>query len=366
MKRFLDKKRTRIRSSRQSFPDYITSRNSKLKVKDFLVNHRWNIPKLYITLPCNIALHITSIELGLDDRLDYAIWTNSEDCQYSNVSAWENIREHRQRDSFINNIWHNSIPFKMSFLCLRLIAKKLPFTEARAKFLTQDDIDCVCCPVPQSESIQHVFVEGKAAEHIWRTLGRPLGIIHQQVHAQNILNNWWKTKSSNEIHKLILKATLILIFREIWIAWTGYRYGNNNKFHHYKMVTQCIWNIKVVFHDSFPSIDMKESWNRICEKIERIRIPIRCSFVCWIRPQNGMVKINTDGSFFSNDKRAGIGGVENSDMPIVARLILSTWYQSEVPLKPSTPCCIDVYVRRDLEKTIAYTQKREFGDFITN
>uniref|UniRef100_M1B6I5 RNase H family protein n=1 Tax=Solanum tuberosum TaxID=4113 RepID=M1B6I5_SOLTU len=71
--------------------------------------------------------------------------------------------------------------------------------------------------------------------------------------------------------------------------------------------------IKVVLHNSFPSIDTKESWNRICEKIERIRPPIRCSSVCWIRPQKGMVKINTDDSFFSNDKRAGIGGIVRHD-----------------------------------------------------
>ncbi|KAH0674097.1 hypothetical protein KY284_025184 [Solanum tuberosum] len=71
--------------------------------------------------------------------------------------------------------------------------------------------------------------------------------------------------------------------------------------------------IKVVLHNSFPSIDTKGSWNRICEKIERIRPPIRCSSVCWIRPQKGMVKINTDGSFFSNDKRAGIGGIVRHD-----------------------------------------------------
>ncbi|KAK4718670.1 hypothetical protein R3W88_017008 [Solanum pinnatisectum] len=191
----------------QIFPDYITSTNSELKVKDFLANHIWNIQKLYIFLPCNIALHITSIDLGLDDRKDYAIWTNLEDDKYSNVSTWENIREHRQRDKFI--------------------------TPSKAK--------------------------------------------------------------------------------------TGYIYGNNKKFHHYKMVTQCIWNIKVVLHHTFPSIDTKESWNRICEKIERIRPSTRCSSICWIRPQKGMVKIITDDSFFSKDRRAGLGGIvrhENGDIII--------------------------------------------------
>nr|XP_016469428.1 PREDICTED: uncharacterized protein LOC107791806 [Nicotiana tabacum] len=66
---------------------YITARNAKNKVNDFMITNRWDAQKLYNTLPNQIALHIISIELGHEDKNDYAIWNDTEDGHFTNGSA---------------------------------------------------------------------------------------------------------------------------------------------------------------------------------------------------------------------------------------------------------------------------------------
>lgn len=192
----------------QICPDYTTRNNAKAEVKDFMIDNRWNMKKLYNTLPSQVALYISSIEVGNQNKRDYAMWRVTEDGKYSNVSAWKLIRNHRQVDKIIKNMWHKSIPFKHSFLGWRLFYGKLPFNEARERFSNNEDVDCMCCVVPQKETIQHVFVEGTAADHIWKAMGGPLGIRHQHIPVRGIFDDWWSRQTNNKVHTFILQATL--------------------------------------------------------------------------------------------------------------------------------------------------------------
>ncbi|XP_060178282.1 uncharacterized protein LOC132608243 [Lycium barbarum] len=261
--------------------------NYKKKVKDFVDNNTWNAQKLYNTLPSDIALHIISIALGQKEKKNYAIWNMTDDGHFSNGTAWKLIRKNRQTNDILNNIWHKSIPFKQSFMCWRIFFGRVPINKVLITTNSQSQIDCICCLIPKNETVQHVFVEGKVADYMWKAMGNPLGITHHHIPLRGLLNEWWKKKTMNKVHKLVLQAVPIIVCWEIWKAWSACKYGDNDSFYLYNMVTQC-----------------------------------------WNKPQAGSIKINTDGSFDKRNGKAGIGGVvrnENGDfifafsIPVQAR-----------------------------------------------
>ncbi|XP_060183174.1 uncharacterized protein LOC132613143 [Lycium barbarum] len=103
---------------------------ANLTVKEFMLNKAWYERILSCILPSNSIHDIKDIEIGLEDQDDDLVWNCTEDGIYTNKTAWHIIRKNRQKDDFLNNIWHKVIPFKVSFLVWRLYHKKLPFNEA--------------------------------------------------------------------------------------------------------------------------------------------------------------------------------------------------------------------------------------------
>lgn len=61
------------------------------------------------------------------------------------------------------------------------------------------------------ETMHHVFIEGNAANYIWKLFGSPLGIKYQNYPVRYMLNTWWQEKSVNDVHKLVLQITPIVI-----------------------------------------------------------------------------------------------------------------------------------------------------------
>nr|XP_033513005.1 uncharacterized protein LOC117277715 [Nicotiana tomentosiformis] len=189
---------------------YMNTSNVKKKVNDFMTTNRWDAQKLYNTLPSQIALHIMSIELGQDNKNDYAIWNATEDGHFTNGSAWNMIREHREINVTINKIWHKSIPFKQSFMCWRIFFGRIPIRNSITRLDSEDTEVCRCCPTPARETLQHVFVEGRAAEYVWKVMGNPLGITYQHLPIRVLLNKWWNIKARNSVHNLVLQGCFFL------------------------------------------------------------------------------------------------------------------------------------------------------------
>ncbi|XP_060216384.1 uncharacterized protein LOC132643881 [Lycium barbarum] len=189
---------------------------------------------------------------------------------------------------FLDNILHSSIPFKISFLTWRLIHKKLPFNEAVVKFGRHGSPTCICYTIPENDSIQQVFVEGQAADHIWRIIGAPLRINHQHIPVNGLLQHWWNQKAKNK---------------------SSCRFGEQNKFSLYRLENQTVWNIKTALNVAVPSIDFGGNWISTCETAERIKPVLKCTPIYWKKLNTGKLKFNTDGSFCKASKTAGIGGI---------------------------------------------------------
>ncbi|XP_075100868.1 uncharacterized protein LOC142176659 [Nicotiana tabacum] len=186
--------------------------NSKSTVSDFLIDGRWNMDKIREAIPEHLAQQIMHIEIGEPDQQDYAIWKDTEDGKYSTKSAWSTVRHSKQKNLELNKVWHKSILFKISFLVWRLYLRKLPFDEVIANFGNHMVSRCFCCQRTQCDSIQHTFIEGEAACHVWKYFGGPFGTTHHNNwDIRRVLKQWWDIKPKNEVHRLVLQAMPVII-----------------------------------------------------------------------------------------------------------------------------------------------------------
>ena len=72
--------------------------------------------KLREDLPEHIVLYIANIPIRDANDNDYAVWNITRDGQYTISSAWQSIREVRQKGGILSKVWHKCLPFKIPFL----------------------------------------------------------------------------------------------------------------------------------------------------------------------------------------------------------------------------------------------------------
>ncbi|XP_060211762.1 uncharacterized protein LOC132639326 [Lycium barbarum] len=244
---------------------------------------------------------------------DYAIWKNSEDGKYTNKSAWNIVRNHRTKNFNVSHIWHSSVPFKFSFICWRLYFGKLPFNDVKAKFGNQDDIECLCCSTLHIGTIQHVFVQGESAINLWEKIGAPLGIKHQNISIRRVLQYGGEPNLRMESTNSYYRFPPLSYAGKFGKLGLLVNMVTKEDFYQYNMVIQCILNIKAAINNSFPKVSTDGIWSNMCDYIERLKPVVKCLTVCWNKPDEGKLKLNTDGSFIRSNNKAGISGVLRND-----------------------------------------------------
>ncbi|KAK6803350.1 hypothetical protein RDI58_001134 [Solanum bulbocastanum] len=75
------------------------------------------------------------------------------------------------------------------------------------------------------------------------------------------------------------------------------------------MQQQTSWNNKAAMDKDFPLQTIDLNSNQLCQVVENLRPSINHKILLWNRQQQGMIKLNTDGSFLEHNKKAGIGGM---------------------------------------------------------
>lgn len=118
------------------------------------------------------------------------------------------------------------------------------------------DTKCLCCIIPQNESIQHVFSDSEMAKNIWNYFGNPLGINHQGGNIRILFNAWWNMNTANSVHNMVHQITPMCIAWGIWKNWTSCRFGDQTKYLISRMEMQILWNIKAAICVAFPTCDL--------------------------------------------------------------------------------------------------------------
>lgn len=149
--------------------------------------------------------------------------------------------------------------------------RRLPFNKIINNFGNQLSSMCFYCSNPMCESIQHVFIEGQPANHIWNFFGASLDIRHHHWSPTMVLKKWRDTRPKNEIHKLLLQIIPICIFWEIWRSWAACKYGEQRKFVTARMEVQIQWTINAALSIAFPKLKTTGTWAQQCRTIEQLK-----------------------------------------------------------------------------------------------
>nr|XP_009793305.1 PREDICTED: uncharacterized protein LOC104240220 [Nicotiana sylvestris] len=137
--------------------------------------------------------HTLTVSIGKYEHEDYPIWAISEDGKFSTKSVYQKESNHSSHDILFQIIWHNKIPFKISFLAWRVLHRKLPIDELMYKFGNYVISRCHCCNAPKCETLQHAFIDSDLVVKLWNDFGVPLGILP----IITILQGWFGTTPVN-------------------------------------------------------------------------------------------------------------------------------------------------------------------------
>ncbi|XP_070055169.1 uncharacterized protein [Nicotiana tomentosiformis] len=132
--------------------------------------------KLSEVLPVTMVNHILTVPIGKHEHEDYPIWAKTEDGKFSTKTVYQKESNHSSHDILFQNIWHNKIPFKISFLAWRVLHRKLPIDELMYKFGNYVVSRCHCCNAPKCETLQLVFIDSDLVVKLWNNFGGPLGM----------------------------------------------------------------------------------------------------------------------------------------------------------------------------------------------
>ncbi|WMV13567.1 hypothetical protein MTR67_006952 [Solanum verrucosum] len=148
----------------------ITSLNNT-QVSYFLRHGQWNetlvrmhVPPLLVPKVLSTAIHY---QAGVTDE---AYWKQTENGTFTCSSAWNLVRGKKNKSRLFSTIWHKQVLFKASFLLWRALKFKLP-TNDKLSSLGVQPSTCFCCIRPGLDDIEHIFVTGNFAAHIWRISG---------------------------------------------------------------------------------------------------------------------------------------------------------------------------------------------------
>uniref|UniRef100_M1E0C2 RNase H family protein n=1 Tax=Solanum tuberosum TaxID=4113 RepID=M1E0C2_SOLTU len=277
-------------------------------VSEFIEEGHWNIPKVIREAPPSQVHHILSMQLQLQQGLpDQAVWKLNTSGLFSVSSAWNSIREKKEKTKINKYTWHPKIPFKCSFLLWRAIRGKLPTNEKLLSFGIEPS-DCHCCHSPGIDTIEHTFNSGDFAKNVWRYFAISLGIRTDFLPLRNMIMRWWSAPHNNEAHKLILHSTPIFICWNLWKNRCAVKYGGKQSNIARVKHLVILDNFKLL-HTVFPYISWPLRWNKLCNVIENCSQDTKVTAVQWTKPPYRWVKLNTDGSALSNPGSIGVGGV---------------------------------------------------------
>ncbi|KAH0673051.1 hypothetical protein KY284_024138 [Solanum tuberosum] len=199
--------------------------------------------------------------------VDQVFWDLNTDGKYSNKSFWEMLRTKRPQNQFLAKMWSSNIPFKISLLTWRLW-------------------------------------QGEATQLIWKHFGRPLGIRAHRGTIRHLIDIWWNQKTTNEIHKMIIRIVPLSICWEIWKQNCQCKYRERKKLSVHIMIKQAEKNILSAMSQAFPSNSLTLPWISFCDTLLRLRPCPESTIVCWKFPTAGTLKLNTEGSFISTNGSA--------------------------------------------------------------
>ncbi|XP_042026496.1 uncharacterized protein LOC121773661 [Salvia splendens] len=293
-----------------------------MKVNKFWCGAQWNMGMLQGILgPLGVprelieAIKDIPIEEGMQDRMR---WSLTPRGNFSVTSAWELCRHHHPHTPVFGLIWNKHLLPSMSISIWRLLANRIPVDEKLQWRDVSIASKCRCCKKPQTESRQHLFLNGDRARKIWLKFARWFPNAPRIDFGSTNFERRIRTWSRNLVQPAKDHVSIIISCVILWFLWIE----RNNHIHNETTFSVAQIEHRVVLHLQHATRAGTLSRKQWAGCSPAIDIPLKLPSlqsenrprpVLWVRPQPTWIKLNTDGTFLPATESAGGGGILRDD-----------------------------------------------------
>nr|GLL45961.1 uncharacterized protein LOC109163410 [Ipomoea trifida] len=262
------------------------------KVSHFILpNRSWDFDRLQAILPREEVNKIRSIPIPLDDLVPDALyWPTSPGGMFSVREAYRYIVGGDSSDD-VDWVWKVKTAERCRMFLWLAVKNKLLTNAVRARRQLTDEDGCTACG-EYCESIDHILMHCDVARTCWRKSHTPtsftLGVASPFI-------DWLKINCSST--EMMDGVPWSLTFT--YTCWELWKARNKRIFEHVNPSPQeIIRRADFTARETFISGHQRKP-----ERMENMR------WIFWTRPNQGWVKINTDGAYKKGTDLASAGGL---------------------------------------------------------
>ncbi|KAL0400828.1 UNVERIFIED_CONTAM: putative ribonuclease H protein [Sesamum latifolium] len=278
------------------------------RVNYYWKNGEWDKDKLSLVLPMDLVQKVVAIPF--DDIVnDKPCWKVDPTGNFSVKSAWELVRNGGIRRPFLKEFWHPTVTPSMSIFIWRLLHNFIPVDERLREKGLSIVSKCMCCR--NSETVQHLFLNGTVAREVWLYFGTLFSLIPPHTEYISTMIHAWRLSSP------FVKNGHIRLLLPILILWSMWRMRNEAKFNDARFSScRIIRQVSSYLTRIYKAGCMKSvQWKGdlvIASKMGFVfskSVVLNPKIIRWLRPAVGWWKLNCDGASKENQGKAGAGGV---------------------------------------------------------
>ena len=133
----------------------------------FPLRHSLHLPQPENDARAELYDEISLVPVGRPDEADDILWTASSSGSFTFASAWQLFCTQGQQWLWVQLLWHRVIPKSYSFLCWRVLWRRLSTLDRVMVHKPEINQTCRFC-VTYDESVDHLFLACDFTREIWR------------------------------------------------------------------------------------------------------------------------------------------------------------------------------------------------------
>ncbi|KAL0301642.1 UNVERIFIED_CONTAM: hypothetical protein Sradi_6441000 [Sesamum radiatum] len=241
---------------------------------------------------------------------DLIKWKLTHHGQFSTSSAWEYIRQQKNTQPIMKDVWNPCLIPTISVFAWRVLQNWIPVDFRIQRKGIQLASQCQCCK--QVETQEHLFLLSEKSQLVWRHFADLFNLqIPQTANICHMVQAWkFSTAFDHASHIRLVLPILIL-----WFIWTE---RNDSKHRHMGFQSKrVIWRIHNYLWCLHVSKELgPKQWRgdmhvaaKLGFQISHLKQEKNIVIVRWIKPRGHGMKLNTDGASKGSTGLAGAGGI---------------------------------------------------------
>jgi ribonuclease HI len=267
---------------------FVAIQDTEFKINDIWFNGRWNLEKLYTSLPELVTNSILQLlPCIVNDIPDVWVWQNSSGGIYTTKDAYEWLLNPLPINNHINWkwIWQLKLPATIQFFVWQVMHGSIPTKGILNRRRVCSSNLCPRCLV-LPETIEHCLFACTDAIAIWRACGLD-HVLPPPIDTN--LFCWCRDVGRAQ------GCIIFIIMWQVWCARNDVVFNNSNA-NVYDIVA------KVTSMHNFCTTAFETDILGAGRNSEQ-------RLVSWTHPAEGTVCLNVDGSMLGSTQKAGFGGL---------------------------------------------------------